>query len=93
MLRGWRQRQVDLWVQSQPDLQNNFQDSQGHTVRLRPQKTKSWMCWHASIIPALLRRDGTQVFTKRNKISPASETRWENQLKRTHLKKIRRKRT
>jgi hypothetical protein len=26
-----RQRQVDFWVQGQPDLQSEFQDSQGYT--------------------------------------------------------------
>ena len=28
-----RQRQVDLWVQIQPGLQNEFQDSQGYTEK------------------------------------------------------------
>jgi hypothetical protein len=28
-----RQRQVDLWVQGQPGLQSEFQDSQGYTEK------------------------------------------------------------
>jgi hypothetical protein len=29
----WRQRQVDFWVQGQPGLQSEFQDSQGYTEK------------------------------------------------------------
>jgi hypothetical protein len=28
-----RQRQADFWVQDQPGLQSEFQDSQGYTVK------------------------------------------------------------
>jgi hypothetical protein len=28
-----RQRQVDFWVRGQPDLQSEFQDSQGYTEK------------------------------------------------------------
>ena len=38
-----RQRQVDFWVQRQPGLQSDFQDSQGYTEKpcLEKQKTKT----------------------------------------------------
>jgi hypothetical protein len=29
----WRQRRVDFWVQGQPGLQSEFQDSQGYTEK------------------------------------------------------------
>jgi hypothetical protein len=37
-----RHRQMDFWVQGQPDLQREFQDSQGYTEKpcLEKQKTK-----------------------------------------------------
>jgi hypothetical protein len=37
-----RQRQVDFWVRGQPDLQSEFQDSQGYTEKpcIKKQKTK-----------------------------------------------------
>jgi hypothetical protein len=36
-----RQRQVDLWVQGQPGLQSEFQDSQGYTEKLFPSSTST----------------------------------------------------
>ena len=37
-----RQRQVDFWVQGQPGLQSDFQDSQGYTEKtLVLEKTKT----------------------------------------------------
>jgi hypothetical protein len=35
-----RQRQVDFWVQGQPGLQSEFQDSQGYTEKLCLEKPK-----------------------------------------------------
>ena len=35
-----RQRQADFWVQSQPGVQSEFQDSQGYTEKPCHQKTK-----------------------------------------------------
>jgi hypothetical protein len=38
-----RQRQVDFWVRGQPDLQSEFQDSQGYTEKpclKKPKKKK-----------------------------------------------------
>jgi hypothetical protein len=35
-----KQRQADFWVQGQPDLQSEFQDSQGYTEKLCLKKTK-----------------------------------------------------
>jgi hypothetical protein len=34
-----KQRQVDFWVQGQPGLQSEFQDSQGYTEKPCPKKT------------------------------------------------------
>ena len=34
-------RQADFWDQGQPGLQSDFQDSQGHTGRSYPEKTKT----------------------------------------------------
>lgn len=34
ILALWKQKQADIWVQSQNDLQNEFQDSQGYTETL-----------------------------------------------------------
>jgi hypothetical protein len=34
-----RQRQADFWVQGQPGLQSEFQDSQGYTEKPRLEKT------------------------------------------------------
>jgi hypothetical protein len=36
-----RQRQVDLWVQGQPGLQSEFQDSQGYTEKFCLKKKKN----------------------------------------------------
>jgi hypothetical protein len=38
----WRQRQADLWVQGQPGLQSEFQETQGFTEKpcLKKQKEK-----------------------------------------------------
>jgi hypothetical protein len=36
-----RQRQVDFWVQGQPGLQSEFQDSQGYTEKPCLEKTKN----------------------------------------------------
>jgi hypothetical protein len=38
-----RQRQADLWVQDQPGLQSEFQDSQGYTEKfcLKQQSKKN----------------------------------------------------
>jgi hypothetical protein len=39
----WRQRQADIWVQGQPGLQSEFQDSQGYTEKpclKKPKKEK-----------------------------------------------------
>ena len=35
-----RQRQADFWVQGQPGLQSEFQDSQGYTEKLCLKKQK-----------------------------------------------------
>jgi hypothetical protein len=35
-----RQRQVDFWVQGQPGLQSEFQDSQGYTEKPCLEKPK-----------------------------------------------------
>ena len=35
-----RQRQLDLWVQGQPGLQSEFQDSQGYTEKPCLEKAK-----------------------------------------------------
>ena len=35
-----RQRQADFWVQGQPGLQNEFQDSQGYTEKPCLEKNK-----------------------------------------------------
>jgi hypothetical protein len=35
-----RQRQVDFWVRGQPDLQSEFQDSQGYTEKPCLEKKK-----------------------------------------------------
>jgi hypothetical protein len=35
-----RQRQVDFWVQGQPGLQSEFQDSQGYTEKPKKKKKK-----------------------------------------------------
>ena len=37
-----RQRQADFWIRDQPDLQSEFQDSQGYTEKpyLKKQKQK-----------------------------------------------------
>jgi hypothetical protein len=42
-----RQRQVDFWVQGQPGLQSEFQDSQGYTEKpcLKKKKKKKFN-WH-----------------------------------------------
>jgi hypothetical protein len=37
-----RQRQVDFWVQGQPGLQSEFQDSQGYTEKPCLQKKKKF---------------------------------------------------
>jgi hypothetical protein len=40
---AWRQRQADFWVQGQPSLHSEFQDSQGYTEKPcleKNQKTK-----------------------------------------------------
>jgi len=37
----WRQRQVDLWVQGQPSLQSEFQDSQGYAEKSCLDKNKT----------------------------------------------------
>jgi len=86
MLR--RERQADLWVRGQPGLQDKFQQPELYSESLSQQnKRKSWMSWRASIIPAVPPKGRWGVFMQRNKVSPASETRWEKQLKRTLLKK------
>jgi hypothetical protein len=36
-----RQSQVDFWVWGQPDLQSEFQDSQGYTEKPCLKKTKT----------------------------------------------------
>jgi hypothetical protein len=36
----WRQRQADFWVQGQPGLQSEFQDSQGYTEKPCLEKKK-----------------------------------------------------
>jgi hypothetical protein len=36
-----RQRQADFWVQGQPGLQSEFQDSQGYTEKPCLEKTKN----------------------------------------------------
>jgi hypothetical protein len=41
-----RQRQVDFWVQGQPGLQSEFQDSQGHTEKPRLEKKKKKKILH-----------------------------------------------
>jgi hypothetical protein len=37
----WRQRQVDFWVQGQPCLQSEFQDSQSYTEKPCPKKNNN----------------------------------------------------
>jgi hypothetical protein len=37
----WGQRQVDFWVWGQPDLQSEFQDSQGYTEKPCLEKPKN----------------------------------------------------
>jgi hypothetical protein len=35
----WKQRQEDIWVQGQPDLQSEFQDSHSYTEKPCLRKT------------------------------------------------------
>jgi hypothetical protein len=44
-----RQRQADFWVQGQPGLQSEFQDSQGYTEKLCLKKQKKIKSYH--IVP------------------------------------------